>query len=226
MKKFFGLILLILIMISSNCFAMTFSQPIKMGHIGTGIQSPYLGLFVEGASENDGHLVTKKYSRKDGIYDPSNIAPHYDSGVARFGDGIEALYCRYSYDPYKIEFGGKNQYIINYPEAYVDIFKITSDEGLVLYALIYGYKYSSFIIIGRQKDGTWFKYVDSSNIEKQYYAGSRGYWEKPHYLNNITCRNNLVIIPFNWLGKENINGEFRFKWDEAAQWFGIEQVVY
>ena len=88
-------------------------------------------------------------------------------------------------------FGGNNKYIVNYSESYVDIFKITSNADMTFYVLYYGYKYSSFIIIGRHKNGTWLKYVGTNNVEKQYYGNSRGYWDKTHYLDK---RVNLILL--------------------------------
>lgn len=50
------------------------------------------------------------------------------------------------------------------------------------------------------------------------------------YYKNYYCKEDMIIIEY-----DNYNpntkrmykeGEFRFKWDDAAQWFGIEQVVY
>lgn len=43
------------------------------------------------------------------------------------------------------------------------------------------------------------------------------------------CRNDSIVIVYrrwHWKGMSDPEGEFRFKWDDAAQWFGIEQVVY
>ena len=47
--------------------------------------------------------------------------------------------------------------------------------------------------------------------------------------NQPVTRGEYIIIPYcrwYWQGKSAPEGEFRLKWDDAAQWFGIEQVVY
>ena len=36
----------------------------------------------------------------------------------------------------------------------------------------------------------------------------------------------LILLPTPIIHESIRAVEFRFKWDEAAQWFGIEQVVY
>ena len=43
----------------------------------------------------------------------------------------------------------------------------------------------------------------------------------------VTCSNDELILTY-WIGGKQCigKGEFRFKWDEAAQWFSVEQVAY
>ena len=50
MKKFLGLLVMFMI-ISSNCLAMTFSQPVEIGSVGG---TPQGGFSIKGASYNNG----------------------------------------------------------------------------------------------------------------------------------------------------------------------------
>lgn len=232
MKNFFGLLVMFM-MIASNCFAMTFSQPVEVGSISVGLQSPMGGFFIKNASYNDGNYYTKL--KKD-----NKIS--YGKGIAVFGEGKDALYVHYDYDKNggnflsfqstSTKFGDKD--VSNTVDIAVGysgtIHQIKSDSGITFYSIQYGYKYSSFYIIGKRQDGKWIKYIDSHNVEKMYYKGEvenfLGYWEKPHYTNKVICNGDMITMPYDWLGKEKIKGEFRFKWDTAAQWFSVEHVVY
>ena len=218
MKKIFDFIFVIFIM-SSNCLAMTFSQPVNIGRVGLPEQAPYHGFIIEGATYNNGSSYNEK---------PKT----YVKGVARFGNGSDALYCKYNFERggnMYISYGGQNNYIVKLGSECRFLQKINTDEGLTLYILHYGYKYSHVAIIGRRKDGSWIKYIDTENINKVYYSGESnknflGYWERPHYT-NIYCTGDTIIMHYEWIGKD-IKGEFRLKWDDKAQWFAIEQIIY
>ena len=43
----------------------------------------------------------------------------------------------------------------------------------------------------------------------------------------VRCDGDTIVIEY-VAGRRDTyrKGEFRFKWDEAAQWFSVEQVVY
>ena len=86
-------------------------------------------------------------------------------------------------------------------------------------------------MIGRQKDGKWVSYVDSKNLSDLYFSGNEAYKasEGVHY-ETPQFQGDTMVIPYTFSSESGrrivTNGEFRFKWDEVAQWFGIEQVVY
>ena len=219
LKNILGLILC-LTLFSSTSFAMIFSQPVEIGSIGWPVRSSWNGIFVNGASYNDGHLVNTT----------SQGYSYYDKGIARFGDGENALYCRYKYGVDGLEFGGKEQFICTLSTSTYNISRIDSNEGITLYVLKdEWYQSNSIVIIGRLKNGKWVKYVDTTDyIEKYFsslkdYAGASYYANTPKY-NKVSCENDTVIIYYE-SGLDG-DGEFRFKWDDKAQWFGIEKVVY
>ena len=109
MRKFFTLMFVILVMSSTCCFAMTFSQPVEIGGIGFPVQSPYHGYIVKNATQNDG----------ESYYENSNLIKTpiytYKKGIAQWGNDEAALYCDYVFksNDSSIKFGGKNNYIIS-----------------------------------------------------------------------------------------------------------------
>ena len=228
MKKIF-LILTALIIFSSNCFAMTFSQPVKIGGIGFPTQAPYHGYEINGATKNNGESYLENSTLiKNPFYT-------YTKGNAQWGIGNNALYCNYLWDSKGsgsfIKFGGKNNYIISTEGQYKRIYRIDTDEGLTVYSIVSISGSEHINIIGRQKDGKWVSYIDSVILTHKYFGGKQAYKASDgvHY-KTPEIQNDTIIIPYDFSSVNGrsitTKGEFRFKWDEKAQWFGIEQVVY
>lgn len=231
MKKIFALMFVILIM-SSTCLAMTFFQPVKIGRVGG---TPQGGFWIEGASYNNGTSYENgKLDREWGKL--------YEKGVAIFGNGIDAIYMHYdcsntssSRDPYRPKFGDKNatrsvSLGANEGEA-VNISLIKNDSNITLY-LLHGEGSAAgtenYILLGRRSDGIFVKYFDTRDITKNYFGENLNLSNRPWYT-NFYCHGSIMIIKY----KRNhtrqgylAEGEFRFKWDDKAQWFGIQQVVY
>ena len=218
MKKFLGLLVMFM-MISSNCLAMTFSQPVKLGEIGTPVQAPYHGFVVEGATKNDGAAYKENHEHK------GKPLTTYTRGTACFDE----LYCRYDFKDDSIRFGGENNFVLNMNGTYKKIFSIANDAGLKLYAIYYSYRLTDLKIFGTRKNGKWVVYIDSKKIDDKYFGGNNG-----GYIGNVrydvpTCAGDTLIVTYRRLERTGISeteGEFRFKWDDEAQWFGVEQVVY
>ena len=228
MKKFLGL-LLMLMMIASNCLAMTFSQPVKIGSIGL-INAP--GFSFNDVTHNNG---TKIESRRAGNY--------FSQGVARFGNGDDVLFFHYKqgtrekrYNDMITAFGSENiRNTVNITIKMPRIYKINSDNGVTFYLIEDGNDLAEedrYTLIGKKKDGTFVEYFDTDKIRKRYFGQQwQGIWFK-----DIKCQGNQMIIHYerNTQGKGFTSiynkadefGEFRFKWDDKAQWFGVEQVVY
>ena len=231
MKKVLFSFLMMFFVISANCSAMTFSQPVEIGKISL---AP-MGLFeVEGYAYHKGTTSTKKE------YAHLNM---YEQGLARFGDGEDALYFRYDSNQ-KVEtpnsvvpeifskFGSqdaKNNVQV-LPGIPTTIFRIRTDSGITFYMLSHG-DAAGFgthqTLIGRRKDGTFVKYFETREIKKRYFD-SRTASRTSDELGKIAFEENTMIIRY---GKYDVNGfvpsgEFRFKWDDSAQWFGVERVVY
>ena len=203
---------------------MQFSQPVYIGKIEVGIQSPIGGFFIDGAKYNKGNYFTKY--RKDNTHS-------YDKGTAIFGEGKDALYVHYDYEMY-IQFGDKN--ISNTVALDVghmgNIQQIKTNSGITFYYISFGYKWGYFYIIGKRQDGKWIKYISSRETLKSYFPELLDWGHAPHYppvifknFKNISCQNDTIIVPYTNLSND-LNGEFRFKWDEKAQWFSVEQIKY
>ena len=204
-----------------NAVAMVFSQPQKMGAVwGT----PIGGIVIEGASLNNGEI----YRMNDGKTIPKkkyNNVDVYSKGVAKFGAGADAIYVHYETVPQHIAmFGNKDgKNVFNYEifEIWYEIRQIKTDNDLVLYALA-NLTSSNWIILGRKSDGVFVKYLETDDIRRKYF-------DKPRYVNfdEICTKGDTMIIRYKYFANKNEQrGEFRFKWDDAAQWFGVEQVVY
>ena len=229
MKKFFG-ILAILMILSSNCFAMIFSQPINTGGSIMFMQAGG-GMRITNATYNDGDFYR-------------NNRNMYGKGMARFGNGEDALYVHYNAynisNDDKVYFGGKDMRNTVPIESFVfgeEIFKITTNESITFYMIHTSYDLPDetwWTLIGRRKDGVWVKYFESAEIEKKYFSSHGNVWEGQSICcDNFRVNGDTIIIEYSRyhknLGKHgNLikEGEFRFKWDDSAQWFGVEQVVY
>lgn len=216
---------------ASMVFAMQFSQPEKLGYFyGSAIG----GFGMMGESQNNG----KEYiPRVPGKYDYSNL---YGKGTALFGEGDSALYWHYDFyqyhrkDPYEgkkwaVRVGGKNiENTYDLPillyEAGYDIYRLTSDNGLVLYLLRHSSAISakSFQIFGWY-EGKFYRYIDSDRLTDMYFSKQRNRYTIPSYELYNVSGDTLI---FQYSTESGAKGEFRFKWDENAQWFSVEQVAH
>ena len=235
-KVILGMISLFFLTLSGSCLAMTFSQPIPIGHAGRYEyigQSPEYkgGYFFEGTTYNNGNVL-----RKDGVF------TEYGKGIAMWGSGKQSLYCKYAGRRQSknegLWFGGKNNYLVE-DKFWRELFRIETDEGLVVYPLYFRYNLNYELdVLGCRKDGSWVKFIDIKSIVKQYFGQKNSnyvligtYGEKDSHLNpHITCVDSMIKVPYCVYALDPMRivekGEFRFKWDETAQWFGVEKVVY
>ena len=232
MKKILW-VLLELMLVSNTTFAMTFSQPIEVGKIDVPLQRGGWGINISGAVNNTGNYYRKFIKESNG----------YNKGIAQFGNGTNALYFHYDYgtvfesksslNPQKyFRLGSKD--ISNTVGIFLgnwgSVLQIQTDSGMTFYSIRFEYCTSDLTLIGKNKNGKWIKYIYSKDVSKKYFGGKDGYKEDGGIIyNQPVTRGEYIIIPYcrwYWEGKSNPEGEFRLKWDEAAQWFGIEHVVY
>lgn len=201
MKRFIALLAMIMAM-TSTCLAMTFSQPIKLGSVSDyGIVDIKRGYEFSGATYNKG-------------------------GVAKFGDGEDAIYFHYNNTR---NYGGKDlNNTFPFESAYgCDFTQIKTGSELTLY-MIHEWEYDftgeKYILLGMRKDGVWVKYFDTRNLTKIYFDKPKNRNEVPGY-SKWYCVGDTIVVEYT-RGPSKKEGEFRFKWDDAAQWFSVKQVVY
>ena len=210
MKKFLLGVVLSVLLVTNAAFAMTFQQPVKIGGIRHS-QVSRGGISFENAVENNG------------------------TGTARFGDSTDPLYVHVNNNSYVMKFGAKNKSnTITIPaKVYFEIFKLSSNERGNFFVIKDFYdllETEKYILLGKKKDGTFVKYFDTDEVRKKYFGKQwQGIW-----FNAIKTQGDTIIISYqrNLDGRQmrtdfaDERGEFHFKWDERAQWFGVEQIVY
>lgn len=221
-KSVIGLIIGTCMLAGSSCFAMQFSPIEKMGGM----------IYSQAGRHSEGGLILKNPTHNTGDYYTfrySDNTHSYGKGIAAFGEGTDAMYVHYDmYARAPIALGGKN---INNTIKWrfhlicADINQIQTDEGITLYAMYdeYGPE-ADYLIIGRRADGVWVKYLDTREITKRYWNWDGDGASPVVYTKLRTDEDTLVINYGNWRSREY--GEFRFRWDTNAQWFGIDKVVY
>ena len=221
MKKFFIGVVLSVLLAANSVFAMTFQQPVELGQIGRSQVGKGGGGFTfHKAFKNDGDYYTAHH--KDNT-------SSYGKGVAQFGEGAVAVYVHYNaYEKHDVRVGSKDiKNTFTVPIFSGAIFKIDTDEGLTLYVVSEGYNpYGGITVIGKKKDGTFVKYLDTDAINKRYFSLGRYDAYTQRYGFYPKTKGDTLIIEYSTDNSKCIVGEFRFKWDDNAQWFGVEQVVY
>lgn len=223
------------LMISSSAFAMTFSQHVELGKIGG---TPEGGFWIHGADYNNGT------SYQNGKYDEGNYRL-YEKGIARFGKDDKGLWIYYDcssyknkkyWDAYSPNFGDKNQEVkvaLGAGEGEsVNINYLPNDENIAMYFLAhYGcvVGLERYVVMGYDKKGKFVKYIDTRDIVKNY-LGEKNFGTKDIFLKKYYFRGDSIIIeymdPRTAKGFKIPAGAFHFKWDNKAQWFGVEHVVY
>lgn len=228
MKKILGILsaLLMTTVFQTSCYAIQFSQPQDVGEFGL-LQS---GVFGGGIGFTNATVKGSFFTK----YNKNNNRS-YGKGVARFGSGEDALYVHCDvYDTsltsstYVGSKDSRNSFAVS--DVGQKISKIATDEGITIYPLFMEYgPESEWTIIGRQKDGKFVKYIDTREITKRYF-GWNLMGASPVEYRKMEVRGNTIILYYlqhlqnrDW---NKFDGEFRFKWDDKAQWFGVEQVRY
>lgn len=207
MKKFFGLLVLLL-MITSNCFAITFSQLVEVGNVTF---PPAKGVLIRGAS----------YSTLTKIGDWQGENLYTAEGLARWGNESNGLY--YFFEKYPPRFGGKDRNFSVNSMVMTSINQIKNDGNITLYLLRndgHATFARNYVLLGKRQDGTWVKYFDSDDLKKKYCGTTNR-----TIFDNAYCRGDTIIIKYNNDRNSHV-GEFRFKWDDKAQWFSVEHIVY
>lgn len=201
-------VLIGLLMMPLTCFAMTFSQPIKIGSAGA-VDASFDVYEIKGAF----------YSR---------------DGVSKLGDKDDFI-CFYqrpattNFSYGVIDINNTFPFLSYYGCDFTQI-KTTDD---ITFYMIHEYQADitgeAYILLGNTRNGKWFKYFDTRDLTKKYFGKIKTRYQHPCYT-SWYCNGDMIAVVYQRMNERShgfVNeGEFRFKWDEAAQWFGVEQIVY
>lgn len=200
MKKIIFLVATVLCMLANNCFAMQFNNIQKIGEFRQGGKSG--GYTAVGLTNFEGQR----------------------EGVAIFGNNHSKLYIHFKDDRNNRYFKLGGESISNTVEVnlgYTTIYQITTDSDLLLYAVEEYEPTGDYTIVGKRVDGKFVKFISTEDIKLKYFGRIYGTYQLAH----IKVLGDKMVIPFGKDWRYPI-GEFVFKWDELAQWFSVEKVVY
>ena len=212
----------------ATCSAMQFQQPVFLGTI--------CGIYAGGPHPAHLWKISKEVSVK--------------KNVMIMGQGKTALYFKYkdtaySNDKYKyrnitdIVSGSGNVFPRDIPDERANyhftpnhsIYQVNGENGIVAYIDIGmaggADDADSLTIRGLWKDGKAVTFVNTNSTNQYKNRGEGFFFDR----GKITVKSDTICVPF-VLKKGDFNnqlvskGEFRFKWDDKAQWFGVEQIVY
>lgn len=232
-RIFVGLVMSFYIFVSI-CSAMQFSQPVEIGRIGG---NPVGGFSIDGADYNNGSLYRDQFKGVWGTL--------YEKGIARYGEEGKSLWVHYdcsherergykeAYAPF---FGNREGNIgANLMAGEGDCVKINvlkNDGGITLFFVacngcVVGTEH--YVMMGYGKDGKFVKYLDVGEVAEKY-LGKGSFCMKGCFLRKYYCRGNTIVVeyvdPKISKNYQTPVGEFRFKWNDKAQWFGAEHIVY
>ena len=217
MKKLFICAAISVIFSANTVFAMTFSQPERIG--GAVRWSERGGFYILG--ESSGNNVERNYSA---------ASKNFAKGIAQFGGGADKIFEHYDADKDKnVRVGDKDEKNTIILEAIknLSLHKVENDGEIRLYMIRKGndaHEEDGYIVFARRKDGRFVKYFDTDDIRTKNFADGSNI-----AFGEIKFEGDTIKIVYERRA-ENYTyvkiGEFRFKWDDAAQWFGIEKVNY
>lgn len=204
-----------------------------MEKAGRAYGMPIGGVYMEGELQNKG------IPYKDG---------GYDTGVATFGDIKIPLYYHYGcdykkgheyYRAYGNLFGARDK---SYTVALeigeglnCTIYNVKNNSGRAMYMLEHSGPVAgttTYILIALTEDGKILKYIDTTNVLKDYFGRDKvsvkGPWFKNATVSGDAVRIKYEYPVYNQVTKkyDKYYGEFIYTWDENAQWFGVEHVKY
>ena len=195
MKKLI-ILLIIIFNFPTSCWAITLSQPIGIGNLTTKDGSRYGSQFALPTS-----LENQYYD-----FGRDNIVRFYlmRNAQNRFGD------------PNNI-----NNTVPIWSLAFYDIYEIVSNKGDVFFVVKDGGTdgVQNIDIIGKTSDGKYITYLSKENFEGIY--PKKDYWGPIGNSVRIAVENNTIILN---CGNRSSSWQYRLKWDDNAQWFGIEYI--
>ena len=206
-KKFFALTILLLTF-ATQASAMELQIQPKKWFVSIG-SDPFT-LRTEGATQIEGD------NSKGVVRFGENLYLHFDGELYRnFSDeNFDAVMNNSS------RFGGrdiKNTVPYFVFEGSTKIYPIANDAGLPMFALITETGGGGLIAVIGERGGKWVQYFDTSIDRRNFNIGLE------YYLRNFYAAGDTLIFVYeHWETKKTY--ELRYKWDVAAQWFGVELV--
>lgn len=206
---------------SNSAVAMELSQPVKLGTFNWSQVGH--GFSFEGETFNRGDKYTKYRDNAKG----------YGKGMAAFGHGKDMVYVSYNgyTTPLQIRVGNQDMSsYVDTSQLHTVLYLITTDSGITLYPVSKGHSYEDFELIGKRVDGTFVTYVSWEDIMEAYFKNAPNYGGSnchgDYLVGKMYTEGDTIVVPYKSRSPTGGDGEFRFQWNEDAQWFGIERIIY
>lgn len=236
--KNIALMTIMLIIIAYPVCAMEFSAPIYLGSIST---DPSGAFYFKGDVRNNGQPYNVP-SRRDTV--------SYEKGVAVFGYGNNNLYCYYDYSVLRhkwkhntvplgshiLSFGDEDRNaavgLDNFEYGYdVYVTNLSNKSIYILKSNPYISSGTNIIVLGKQQNGKFVKYIDCDDINERYFGLKRNEYgttmgKGTPYYHKFYISDDAIVIEYKITNYNIVAGKFILRWDENAQWFSIKQVVY
>lgn len=228
-KNLTCILFMIVVLFSQVAYAMNMSS---MNNVGSAWRFPDSSIVIENAISNQGKKVIKNGKEWKANGGKTTV---WESGVASFGDAGHPLYLTYDTGVAggKTYFSdlNKTKVIIQYVAVGTDIYTVKNDSNLILYFLEATEQFMfgphRYILCGYRQDGKFVVYFDTNDIIKNY-GISNGDNKYLSFAKPVFYGNAIKIVYNVHHNKKDLtnDGELIFKWDEGAQWFSVNHVVY
>ena len=214
LKKFFAATF-VLLMMSANCFAMNFSQPVNIGAVSTAGNEDAVTINgatkIDATTDNRGNYVT-------GTATFGGLYLHFDGAALaeKLRGATESTDFAAIYDSVSF-FGGsdvKNSVPYYVFEGSTGIFRIDNDAGLELYLLTTETGGGGSMTVIGLRGGKWVKYFTTSDARKTYGI------DYNFHLTNLHTAGDEIIFTYQ-LEQADTYRELHYRWDSAAQWFSV-----
>ena len=207
MKKLLAAVIVLfsVLLVPTNVLAMQFSDPVLISTINTRFALNRL----EGTEKliSDYHDFSGKTNTVR-VYVDTRSQGKFVYAVGEPHNLSNRVGLNFSY-------GGK---------VFFSLYEINGDDGNVIYIAVPGNMVKRYQIIGRKKNGKYVCYVDPSRMADDWHL------DKEHLEDNYSGQLYAVkstfyvesdTIVFDYSNKK-YRWQYRFKWDDNAQWFGVE----
>lgn len=213
MKKFFA-VLILLLMTSASCLAMTFQNPVEIGSISAGGGDK---LKIDGATEIHAIPASRPNTYIKGVVTFGEIYLHFDCEA--LADRVK--FAETSADMMKIydetSFVGSRDVKNSVPhfiyEGLTKIYRIDNDGGLKLYLLSTETGGGGLMeVVGTNYYGNWVKYFNTRDGKKTFGLGY------DFYFKSFRVAGDTIIFRYE---QDNNVRELHYKWNSSTQRFDV-----